>query len=360
MRERVLRFAGRTIRRAETLSTSARLFLFALWRPHARREQRTEIILHAGDHKTGTKTIQASILSARKRLAAQGVHVVRTGQGRADGGHHALVTALHDQTLGTLDARLLETEIARAFPGRALISSEKIKRIVVEGGGHRLLDALRAAGAGHIQILFYLRSPAGKANAHYSQTTAALQMSGLTFSEFLRSSESSQGYAFECLSDLARRDDVDLVVRPYSAAVRSSALSDFADAIGVDLSGTVEPRHNRSYGPVGIEAMRRLAAEIGPIEPGVRQRLRLRVNAVARALEEESYWGVDPQHRALLEDAERRTDAFAHTVWGRGWREVVGDEDRNLNVFDPANDVQRAALEQTLEEMRRIAKQVLG
>jgi hypothetical protein len=353
-------FARRAIVRVGDLLAYARMIARGLLAAQGGvcEGDRPEVILHAGEHKTGTTTLQAVIRRERGKLGRQAVHVLRTGQG-SDGAHHRLIYFLTGQPRSTESLNWLRAELALAPPHKVLISSETAKKSIVNGDGHRLVDALRSAGAGRVRLLLYVRSPFGLANASYSGRTGRLELAGASFEDFLKSHDVAPAYRYDRFLDLAERDDVDLVVRPYSEDVRRSVVSDFAKAIGVCLDGITEPRHNGSFGPVGLEAMRLIAAQMGEIEIKLRHRLRNSLRNIARQLPEEPFWGMDPGREALLRTADSRTEAFARAVWGRGWREVIGKERRPLNVFDPADAPQRALLDSTLRHMNRAAADLL-
>jgi hypothetical protein len=324
-----------------------------------RRTGRPDVILHAGQHKTGTTTIQAVTMRRRADLAERGIHVLWSGQG-IDGAHHSLIYRLTGQPSRRLSLRLLRIEMAQAFPRQVLISSEAAKEAVVGGRGARLIDALRAAGARRIRLLLYLRSPFALANAAFFEEISSLRGGGATFGEYLRARDKGCAHRYDRFLDLARREDVELVVRPYGEAARRSILSDFAAAIGVPLAASDEPRLNSSYGPVGLEAMRIIALETGPMPLEVQWRLRDRLREIARALGEDPFWGMDEAHERLLGQAERSTDEFARAVWGRGWRDAIGEEKRPRNVFDPQDVRQQDLFRETLARMRAVQAEELA
>ena len=319
----------------------------------------TPILLHAGGHKTGTKSIQSVLLAQRKALKRQGFHVPRAGQG-TDGAHHRLIRALLGGPRSAATMALLRAELRRAASGNVLISSEMVKKYVVEGEGARLIDAFRRAGAARVRLLLYVRSPFALASSSYSSRTSKLGLAGAEFDRFLRDHDNGPDYRYDRFLELARRDDVELVVRPYSASARRTILGDFAETLDLDLPREDEPRHNMSFGPIGLEAMRVIAAEAGPLPEQRRMRLWPHVRRIARLLGEQPFWGVDERREASLATADRRTEEFARAVWGRGWREVIGEERHALNIFDPADPSQQALLEAVLREMRDARMRILG
>jgi hypothetical protein len=348
------RLARGSAERVTSAAASARILAAAVPERFRGGAGQPEIILHAGGHRTGTTSIQAFILQERRTLAAQGVNVLRTGQG-SNGAHHRLIQAFDGQPYGRLKMHLLEAELRQAFPRKVLLSSELAKNAVVHGRGHRLIDGLRAAGAGRVQMLLYLRSPFALANAAYAELTASLELGGEAFGDFAIRHDAGPAYRYDFFLDLAARDDVSLVVRPYSEAVRRSIVSDFEAALGVRIGAPAEPRYNSSLGPVGLEAMRLMAPWCGQMGVPARSRLAVRLRGIAGSLGEAGFWGIDPSHETLLPTADRRTEEFAQGLWAMSWREAIGEERRPLNLFDPSDAGQQALLQSTLWRMRQTA-----
>jgi hypothetical protein len=317
-----------------------------------------DVMLHAGEHKTGTTSIQSVIVRQRSRLARQGLFVLRSGQG-TDGAHHRLIHTLIGQQPSRARMALLRAELAQAGRRPVLISSEAAKKAIVEGKGDELVDALRAAGASGVRILLWVRSPFGRANSSYSSQTSRLGLAGARFADFLRAHDAGPGYRYDRVLRLSERSDVELIVKPYSASARRSIVLDFADALGVTLGSENEPRHNASFGPIGLEAIRTIVEETGPLSLNWRRRLSLPLRQIARSLGEDPFWGIEATAEAALATADSRTEEFALAVWGRSWREAIGEERRPLNVFDPGDPDHRAQLEAALAEMRSARTRVL-
>lgn len=315
------------------------------------------ILLHAGEHKTGTTSIQSMLVSERGTFARQGIHVLRAGQGQ-DGAHHSLIYTIQGQRHSRWMSILLRGELEQATLRTVLISSEASKEAIVGGDGNRLIDALRAAGAARVRLLLYVRSPFELANSAYSTKTSQLNLEGATFADFVKAQDAGPAYHYERFLELAMRDDVDLLVRPYGAAARSSIGRDFGEALSIELSCTNEPRLNTSLGPVGLEAMRIMTTEMMPFSTARRRHLFAALRPVARSLNEQPFWGLDERTEAALGTADQRTEQFALAVWGRGWREVIGTRRRALNVFDPADEQQRILLERALTQMREVAAEL--
>jgi hypothetical protein len=323
-------------------------------RPTSRRP--LEVILHAGQHKTGTTSIQSFLAERSDELAGHGLYVPTTGRFWT-GTHYVLISALADEQQEKAAVRQLAAELAEVEQDRVLISGEVAKHWIVEGAGARLIDNLRAAGAGRVHILLYLRSPFALANAAYCQRTGSLVLKGATFEEFLPRLCAERYFDYDQFVRLRERDDVSLTVRPYSSEARRGVTRDLLRTLGVELELKEEQRLNTSYGPIAIEALRRFGAQ----EPGLRsmalQHFMHLMFRIGRSISERPYWAVDDRVRQMLAEPDRKTDEFSLAVWGRPWRDEIGDEDRPINIFDPgsADAEQRAIFEELQARIREAA-----
>ena len=335
-------------------SDAARILAVALPKRILGTTRRPEVVLHAGQHKTGSTSLQAFILRYRAELARHGVHVLRTAQSQA-GDHHRLIRPASRGIRWKARQGLIGAEMVAAHPLRVLISSETAAEVILAGGGRQLIGELRAAGAGRISLLLYLRSPYALANASYSEVVSGLEFGGPTFPEFLRNWNETAYARYDRFLELAEGDDISLTVRPYHAEARRSMAADVLAALGVDFPFDEEPRLNASLGPVALEAIRHIAHELKPMARERRWLLSERLRAIGRTLAERPFWGMDAGHELLIADAEQRTDDFARAVWGKGWRDVIGEERRPVNSFDPADEDQKLLMEATLRTMRAAA-----
>lgn len=349
----------RAVRRAASAADAAQIVAAAV--PHwlSRSGARPEVVLHAGQHKTGSTSLQTFIGRSRAQMAAQGVHIVRTGQSLA-GDHHRLVLARPGALRTKARLALLRAEFAQAAASRLLISSETATELIHAGGGHGLIDLLRAAGAGKVTLLLYLRSPVELANSAYSEVISGLEFGNPDFAEFLASWNETAYLHYDHFLELAERGDVVLKVRSYGPRAQQSIVRDFLDTLDLDLPVDDEPRVNGSLGPAALEAIRLLSKELAPLPREVRWRVSERLRGIGRALPEQPFWGMDCGHRRLIADFEERTERFAQAVWGTGWKEQIGDEGRGRNVYDPACPDQGQLVETALQVMRAAATEIIG
>jgi hypothetical protein len=187
-----------------------------------------------------------------------------------------------------------------------------------------------------VQVLLYVRSPFAQANASYCQRTGALQLNGASLAEFVPKISAETYFDYDHFLRLAERDDVTLTVRPYSATVRKGVARDLLSTLGVELELAEEQRLNTSFGPIAIEALRRFGAEVGVLKDYALHHFMHLMFRIGRSIPERPFWGIDESIERGLAEPDRKTDAFAKAVWGKPWREVIGEEKRPLNIFDPA------------------------
>jgi hypothetical protein len=320
-----------------------------------------EVFLHAGQHKTGTSAIQRFLRARGDEVARQGFYIAQVGLAPS-GSHHGLIARLDDQGGNDRVREALAAELATIDQEKVLISAEFSKRVIVEGRGEALIDALRGAGARHVHLILYLRSPFALANALYSQRTGQLMLGGADFDAFLDRLAEEPYFEYDRFLALAGRDDVSLTVRPYSAEVREGAIQDFLATLGIDLEISQEPRINQTYGPVAIAALRQLGAET--VALGAQQKVALahQLFRIGRSISETSFWAIDDRIEGRLAEADRATEEFAQAAWGKPWREAIGEERRPLNLFDPetATLEDRAVHDRLLAQMRSAAAAVAG
>jgi hypothetical protein len=275
----------------------------------------------------------------------------------AQGSHHALISAL-DANMSE-EAGALHVELSRAEQKRILLSAESASAILLRGDGARLVDSLRSAGAERVRVILYIRSPLALANAVYSELTGALATGGATFHEYLATFVRPAEFSFDRLLEACARDDVCLVARPYDANVRRGVVRDLLDTLNLDLAVTDEPRLNRSFGPLAIEALRVIGTEVGAAGEAERYRLIPPLHSIARSIDESPFWGIDESAEGVLAPVDRQFDALAAALWGQPWRQAIGEERRRSNRFDPATASQEESekLRRLLSEMRHVVRE---
>lgn len=345
-------------------------------------------VLHVGLPKTGTTSIQFCLKAHRDRYRRRGIHVPASGQDES-GSHLPLIFALESNrpkpAIAELRRELEAAGIDRAEGGasgwferlrrgvlrqgkpRVLISSERMYEDISLGRFPRILDLLREAGATRYTIVMYLRSPFQQVNSIYAHRTATFALQGLDiagFAERLTSTEQHQGlralFDYQRLIEIVRRDDVDLILRPYNGAVAKAVYPDFLQSLGLRMpSATNALRLNASFGPASLEAMRVVAGELGRLSESQWHPLRAFANTFAQENPERvSYWGIDEAIADRLSHLDDQTEQLARFAWKASWRDVIGDERRPVTAFDPgtAEPEQLRIYEAMLGGLRRTAQ----
>jgi len=209
-------------------------------------------ILHIGQHKTGTTSIQHALASNRAALASEGVIYPRL-PGWPDA-HHALAPALLGvenasayvrRRLGGQDAAALRVSrravadlraLARAHPGATLVlSSEAFFRVLPGPARDRVVETLLAL-AETVRVIAYIRPPAEFYLSAVNTMVQAMQPI----------QPPARGGRRGTLAQYGTLPGVSVSVHPFARAtlIGEDAVEDFAHrALG--LSGTALPNRPR-------------------------------------------------------------------------------------------------------------------
>lgn len=323
-----------------------------------------DLILHVGQHKTGTTSIQQFLAKHRNFFQSYGIYIPTTGQDPNFGHHLALMLGLRL----TGDNVLVEDfrkEISYKDIEKILISTEVVKNFIVENRYLGFLENFRSLGMRNFKIVMYVRNPFHLVNASYCEQTKSLAVDGSAIGVYAERyiNRKYQGhyrfFDYFNVIELAKQPDVEVVLRPYNPSIAKSVLADFLSLLGLPNQGDfLEPRDNPSPGPIAIEALRTISREVGPVEPAKKIKLIRRLNVLLGDFPEPApFWGIDEEiaGSAALAKADAQTELLSQFAWGRPWREVIGNESRPVNVFDPAtaSSERFKSYERMLDRMRK-------
>jgi hypothetical protein len=211
--------------------------------------------VHAGTHKTGTTAIQRFLADNRERLATEGLYYPRAGWLNSSlPGHHNVVSELAgDRRAGTLGA--VATEIARAAPRIACLSSENFEYLHVRSDALvALRDAIVAIGYQPRIVLYvrpqheYLESLYAELAKHGMQRSFASVL-GDVLGEGVVRYHGTWAFRFDYAKLASRFADVfgadAVIVRTYrDDGAAASIVRDFLDAIGFQTAASgVEYRY---------------------------------------------------------------------------------------------------------------------
>jgi hypothetical protein len=202
------------------------------------------IYVHCGLHKTGSTSLQTAFKRSADKLREIGVLYPKTGRlDTLGGGHHNIAWQAardrrFDAGLGTI-AQLIQ-EINN-FPGNAVLSSEDFETLLSTA---RSLQDLRAAFAradAEIVLVIYVRN-----QISYSESIFVENLGQWIGEEYRRYVETilrtgrlalkdwSFQFGYGQLADNLAATGGAVVVRNFHTLVGGSAITDFADVIGID------------------------------------------------------------------------------------------------------------------------------
>jgi hypothetical protein len=308
-----------------------------------------QIILHAGQPKTGTSAVQRFCARNRDALLRFGYLYPVTGCGR-EGNHGPLMRLLEGQPPrpNHVDAReRFPAEIQEHSPQTVVLSAEYLSAHFRGAPPNSPVVGYFASFNVPITVIMYVRPAAEQANSSYVQHVKSFHPVG-GLREYVtrhvhRTSDALLSYLG--ISSLPR---VETKFLPYDDQVRrTGVVRHFLAAGGLseDELSTLKPeqRINEAIGPIAVAVARDTLARIGSAAGELTD---LQCRALRAALlelieneeAEAPFQGIDD---ALYEEIEavgtNGRETFARAAWGRSWGEVFPPVNRKpCNVFDPA------------------------
>lgn len=189
-------------------------------------------IIHAGTHKTGTKSIQLTLARHSAILSRAGYLFPQTGRSNPLTGHHNIAFGLHnfdrvDPGLGTTD-ELLE-EIAASDLDVILSSEEFVYALYCNPENFRDFVDRVAALCPRVSILLYLRKQQDLIRSNYFERLK--YGATFTFEDYLRQrlagfNEFELNYS-KLLSAANSVSGAELTVRSYDAVSQGKVVADF-------------------------------------------------------------------------------------------------------------------------------------
>lgn len=354
-------------------------------------------VLHAGQPKTGTTSLQTWLSANASGLRAHGVLYPLLGrtEGEKKRQHGKVLREIAGQRKLGRRAGLageLEAEIAAEPHDVLLLSAEYLFNALFFRERAAIRDWLGARGY-RIETLAWLRDQPDYLNSAYVQQVKKAHevMDFDAYVERRGEADPEEGtFTSTWYGRLAlprHRRWGRHGFRPYGAAVRDRGIeADFMAALAevLDRHGLAQglaaaaardfappERANESDGPVMVAAGRRIARLLA----GSYRKRRLKfvtagaydiLAAVLRELgiREPRYSALTPDRYARIRDRYRETNAlFARRIWGRDWEEVFPERDPaalRSNDIDESGDAEglRAVEEVVSRVMPRIERMV--
>jgi hypothetical protein len=354
-------------------------------------------ILHCGQPKTGTTSLQAYLSANASRLREHGILYPLLGRTEEDRRQHGRLMRELDGVRKPGGAggwaEAFEDEI-EAHPHEVLLlSAEYLFGSLYFAGARGAHDHLVARGY-RIETLAWLRDQPEYLNSSYVQQVKNVHEPE-TFASFAarRSREvNRKGHPsatrFGVLATLGERLPGTHGFRPYAADVRERGIEgDFVLALHAildrhsfapgltagEMAGwPVPPRANETEGPVLVAAARRVAGELAG---GYRKRMLkyvtrgafdiVRQGVAALGIADGRYSGLTPARYAAIRAGFAATnETFARSVWGREWDEVFPPRDPATLASNDLDDTQdpeglrqvEAVVAEVLPRIRRAAR----
>ncbi|QDL90352.1 GIY-YIG nuclease family protein [Paroceanicella profunda] len=327
--------------------------MFNIWQRKKSGTRERLCILHAGQHKTGSTTLQNFLTQNANRLQRDGVLYPKAGRSLARTQHVDLLRLIAGQPLFSSGDGLIEAfdeEIAHTDHEVLLLSSEFLCSPLYFRPNRLVQDFLTARGY-RLHGVMYLRDQPEYLNSAYAERVK-MGREHRPFAEFaegvLTGTISGAGTAME-FHRLRRPEVTDWgtqTFRPYSRAVRRNGVeADFMETLLGILAETGHApgltaervagfapaeRANISTGPLHIAIGRRVAASLAPrfdhrtlvrVTEGVYTVIHEML--LREGISERSYTGLTPEIYARIRaHYAHRNRGVGREFWERSWARV--------------------------------------
>ncbi|MBA3519456.1 MAG: hypothetical protein H0T75_17880 [Rhizobiales bacterium] len=306
------------------------------------------IILHAGQHKTGTSAVQRFCADHREALLRLGYLYPATGLGNS-GNHGRLVLQLLSRTASERnDARSqLEKELTSNSDCDVIISAEYLSSILGREGSRSGIISLFQEYRRAVSIIIYVRSDVDLINASYAQNVKSFKV-GESIKEVTKGRMDASLRNYQSYRTLARDPGIAMRFLPYDQQVRrDGVVRHLLSEIGLSSENIVnlgpEQRVNESVGPIAIEAalatMKRVKKRGNTLSLKQQNSLKKTLfRLVAKETPEPPFQGVDEAlYQQIEEHVSLEREKFARRAWGKMWKHVFAQQTlRPYNAFDIA------------------------
>lgn len=311
--------------------------------------------IHIGLPKTGSTSIQKTMLANRDRLARHGIYVPETGTDGLQHNHQALGHTLLKPGRPAAPGCAfsdLRGELERAGkPDHVLISAESMNAKLYDRQYVLWLRGIFSGIGYRLRLVAYLRPQVAYINSFYSQNSKYLTNT-LDMATFVAHSLKTKRYDYRALLMPAFRiKGIDTDYRPFNRElIERGIVEDFLTVLGLDSAAigalTISPPLNVRPGPKSVAAFlelsRRVMHHALDIDVAVGRDVRRAVLELGDRLgwNEEGFSGIDANQAALIRGRfARGNDVFSSEVWARPWDEVFGADcwtPAPFNAFDRA------------------------
>ncbi|MEJ1158760.1 hypothetical protein [Prosthecomicrobium sp. N25] len=310
------------------------------------------LVVHIGNPKTGSTSLQNWLAQHRDRLAEAGFAVPVINPRMDATGHRGLALALEgaadrdaaENLVGRLEATLASTPC-----DTVLVTAERLQGADPRA---RVPDRIAGIAARHgfrPLVIAFVRPQPAYLNSFYAHDVRRL-FTPLRFRPWVERAMTDRRYDYDRhYRQWTDRPDMDFVPVPFTGAelavglerrfLMAAGLSDRLEMLA-DLPSATSA--NEAPGPLTVEVYRRIAARsgrsrIGEAYPDARRVIQAETDRLG--WNRSRFSGLDPDLAARIEARfEAGNRAFAERHWGRSWSEVFA-RDRirppSRNEVDP-------------------------
>lgn len=295
------------------------------------------LVVHMGATKTASTYLQKCLSMNEEALRARGVYMPRTGRRTSNLNHHNLAWQLLDDRrfrkgTGDWDALAAELSTDGADAETVLLSSEAFARLASD-------EALRATFWQHlsgisdnVELLYVVRDPLARINSMYSQTVKTFAPPS-SFIEYATKSVKSGFYNLEeSFRYWYQGDQAKFVALRFDEFVKEGPMQSLLRTLDVELPADElklpDDISNASPGPVAVEAMRLLNAQLRIIDPNFSRRSAattklsqvVQRRGASLGWYDEKFWGWEADRAVWAADRLANSNQrFSRSVWGIDW-----------------------------------------
>jgi hypothetical protein len=336
-----------------------------------------QLILHAGQHKTGSTAIQRFLSVRREDLLRLGYLAPDHDIGRGNN-HKWLIDAIlgNPSAPEHADAAMRFRRTLQTGPAdNAVLSSEYLEDSLADLIQSGAVSEFSQRSGLSVAFVMYVRADVERINSLYVQRITGFRTTKTVEQFALRRAARARSH-YSDLARIARLPGSNVTFRPYDEEVRRrGVVRDFLSTIGISEEDQAalgqEPRANEAVGPIALAAARetskRIRQEERELTVGQQIALQKELLRLTRQGEPEpSFHGIDTALSQAIEDivAEER-ERFGWAAWGAGWDAAFKAEksgERRCNAFDPgsAEPQARERYEWMLDRLWSAAQILMG
>jgi hypothetical protein len=320
------------------------------------------LVIHIGNPKAGSTSLQAWLARNRDRLADVGIDYPALRRRNDDAAHRMLAHALDGTVQDEAAARqigLLETVLAETAHDTVVLSAEQLQAAAPRAGVPARLAEIAARHGFRPLAIVFLRPQASYLNSLYAHNVRRL-FTAARFDVWLPKAMTEDRYDYATwYRQWSERPDMDFKPVAFTGAELAIGLERrFLMAAG--LSGRLGALEdlptafaaNEAPGPLTLETYRRIArksgrARIGAAYPEARAFVQAETDRLG--WNRTRFSGLDPATVASIEERFAASNAeFAVRHWRRPWTEVFAPDTARppvRNEVDPAGVDPRFAAE---------------